>query len=234
MDDADEDTSSGIVVKIEFYSKIKLNYYALYRYDSILSGVHSVSYFGSDYLSVGLTESLSKLTYMDHSIFSVIANRKPFSLEEIKEHNSKSFDLAILKDTALKSGVYVTFEEFKTNKPSKIDFEIKKEKLTDIVYIKEADGKEYPIRDIWGYSDGKKTFVKSLDNFFLLQRKENAFYIYGSKQFTRDRSRDYIPNATPGFVGSSGIFVPSVQTGEQSIKLRLKPYQLDWDTGKLY
>ncbi len=233
-DDANEDTTSGLVLKIEFYAKVKLSYYALYRYDSSISGTHSVAYFGPEYIRLGLTESLSKLANMDRSIYTIIGNRKAFNFEDLKQHNDKSFDLPVLKDSVLKSGAYLSFEEFKTNRPSQTSFQVKKEKLTDIVYIKEADGKEYARRDIWGYCDGKNAYIKSSENFFLLQRKENAFYVYGSKKFAVDRSHGYIPNSTPGFIGTSGVIVPSVQTGEQNIKLELKPFQLDWDTGKLY
>ncbi|HLK28974.1 MAG TPA: hypothetical protein VKT28_10340 [Puia sp.] len=231
-----KDSTSGIAIKIEFYIQKKQNYYALYRYDSTLQETYSVLNYGSEYLIESFTNSFSKLSSIETSLPKIIANRRAFNIEEISNHISQNFDLRILKDTLLKKGVYMSFEEFKNNSPSVSDFEVKKEKLIDMLYIKQPDGTEYGPRNIWGYCDGQNSFVQSFNNFFLLQKKENAFYIYGAKKIISDNSSQstYVPPTygSQGQVISPGGFMPMGGAGNP--KLELKPFLLDWDTGKLY
>ena len=50
-----------------------------------------------------------------------------------------------MKDSLPVPGVYLTFEEFRSNSPSVTEFEITKDKLNDFIHIKQADGKQVPI-----------------------------------------------------------------------------------------
>jgi hypothetical protein len=222
--------TSGVDVKIEFYLKDRSDYYPLYRYDTVMSKTMTVSEYGPEFVANALSLSMQKMPQMDTKITSIMG-RKKFSLEEISRHNEDDFNMPALKDTSLRKGVYMTFDEFKNNNPSQTHFELKEDKLTDIIYIKQPDGTEYVARDIWGYCNGEKAFIKSADNFFLLQRAANAFYIFGAKNIKRTETNT--TSAASYNSGNSGMAAPVYYTSSKTA-IQLEPFQLDWSTGKLY
>ena len=222
--------TSGIDVTIEFYLHDGNSYYPMYRYDSVISKALTISEYGSQYIALAFQLAMGKLAQMDSRI-PVIMNKTKFSLAEIKLHIQNDYNVPALRDTAFRQGVYMSFNEFKNNNPSKADFELKRDRLADIVYIKQQDGTDYVARNIWGYCDGKNVYVASADNFFLLQRIANAFYIFGAKSPKRNESRN---NASAGsYNGAPGAPVP-YQYNNVRTAIQLEPFQLDWSTGKLY
>jgi len=222
--------TSGIDVTIEFYLHDGNSYYPMYRYDSVISKALTISEYGSQYIALAFQLAMGKLAQMDSRI-PVIMNKTKFSLAEIKLHIQNDYNVPALRDTAFRQGVYMSFNEFKNNNPSKADFELKRDRLADIVYIKQQDGTDYVARNIWGYCDGKNVYVASADNFFLLQRIANAFYIFGAKSPKRNESRN---NTSAGsYNGAPGAPVP-YQYNNVRTAIQLEPFQLDWSTGKLY
>jgi len=222
--------TSGIDVTMEFYLHDGNSYYPMYRYDSVISKALTISEYGSQYIALAFQLAMGKLAQMDSRI-PVIMNKTKFSLAEIKLHIQNDYNVPALRDTAFRQGVYMSFNEFKNNNPSKADFELKRDRLADIVYIKQQDGTDYVARNIWGYCDGKNVYVASADNFFLLQRIANAFYIFGAKSPKRNERRNNASadsyNTTPG--APTPFQYNSVRTA-----IQLEPFQLDWSTGKLY
>jgi len=226
----DNKYTSGIKIKIEFYFIKSIDHYALYRYDTTLNDIENIEKNASTYLYSAFTGSLSKLISVVKNGINV-ENRRRLSWDQIQKHNAEDFDLPILKDVALTKGVYSTIEEFKNNNPSQKNFEIQEDAISDMLYILEPDGNKSIARNIWGYCDGKNAFVKSADNFFLLQRIENAFYIYGSKRITK---KHYTLVSREKHISSSDSISNSRTDYTKSFfKLVLEPLQLDWDTGKL-
>ena len=222
--------TSGIDAKIEFYLKDREDYYPLYRYDSTISEAMTVSEYGPEFVELALQLSMQKMAQMDAKIAG-IRGRKKFSLEEINRHNENDFNIPVLKDNVLRAGVYMTFEEFKNNSPSQTDFELKKDKLTDILYIKQPGGTESIARDVWGYCNGKNAFIRSAENFFLLQRATNAFYIFGAKNIKRTETGT--TSSASYYSGNGGFSAPVYYTTSRTA-IQLEPFQLDWSTGKLY
>jgi hypothetical protein len=220
--------TSGIDVKIEFYLHEGGCYYPMYRYDSIISKALTVSEYGSEYIRLALQLSVQKLSQLDANISS-IANRTKFTLTDIVSHNQQEFELPVLKNEALAKGVYMSFNEFKNNEPSQTNFELRKERLTDMIYIKKPDGTDDMTRNVWGYSDGKNAYIKSGDNFFLLQRNANAFYIFGAKTFKHEETR-YRADA---YDGTLPYTAPVYYSNSRAV-IQLEPFQLDWSNGKLY
>jgi hypothetical protein len=250
MWDMKEDTSKGINVSlftnIEFYLFKDSGYYALYRFDSTFTGnikkpinIANINTAGNKQKSyVGLLiqealeTSLSKLETMDWKKNTAISSKRKFTWSEIVAHENKIFDIPLLKDSLLVPGVYLTFEEFKSNSPSVTKFEITKDKLNDFIYTKQSDGKQVPLSDVWGYCDSSnQIFVKLKYNYFKLQRRQNAFYVYGSNQTVREVYHHYYP-MTPGANGMPPSGGGS-STAEDFV-LTLKPFQLDWETGEMY
>ncbi len=168
MWDVVEDTSKGInvslFVNIEFYMFKDSGYYALYRFDSTFSGdikkpinIASKNTAGNKQKSyVGLLvqealeTSLSKLETMDWKKNATVSSKRKFIWSEIAAHEHKIFDIPVLKDSLLVPGVYLTFEEFKTNSPSVTQFEVTKDKLNDFIYVKQSDGRQVSIIECMG------------------------------------------------------------------------------------
>jgi hypothetical protein len=130
----------------------------------------------------------------------------------------------------------MTFDEFKNNAPSEKNFELKKGKAADVLYIRRQNGNEFPERNVWGYCDGKNSFIKSANNFFLLQLRGNAFYIYGAKNMKPGTTHIPIPGAaiSPLPYGGTLQTVGIMYDIKLRFQLALNPYVLDWDTGILY
>jgi hypothetical protein len=241
----DNDTSKKIRVslfaKLEFYLYKDSGYYALYRFDSVFSADVEKSMNTAGNINKGavrylvqdaLETSLSTLATMDSRWESIVSSKRKFTRRDIEEHDQKDFKIPVLKDSSLVPGVYLTFEEFKSNSPSVKEYEITKDKLNDIISIKLSDGKEMPMSEAWGYCDSSNNlFIRSNHNYFRLQRRQNAFYIYGSNQTLHTVNNQ--PTPLPYMSAGSPQKTPTGNSRSEKFKLALKPFQLDWDSGKL-
>ncbi len=252
LQDMEEDTSKQISLSlftnIEFYLFKDSGYYALYRFDSVFSAdikvvldiagntIHIAGNkprsFAELMIQNAFKTSLFKLTTMDWKWNAIVSSKRKFSWHEIEAHEHQIFEIPVLKDTLLVPGVYLTFEEFKSNSPSVTEFEITKDKLNDFIYVKQSDGRQISLLNVWGYCDSSnQIFIMSNHNFFKLQHRQNAFYIYGSNKTVLEIT--YHPG---GYVSSANGSSPNMAGGTTSDEyvMLLKPFQLDWDSGKLY
>jgi hypothetical protein len=226
---------ASLQVRIEFFLKKDTDYYALFRFDSTFSKNIIVSRNASGLIPEAVEAALTKLSEMDAELPTAALKRRKFSWQEIEAHNLKRFDIPILKDTTLVPGVYLSFQEFKENNPSQREYEVGKDKLTDMVFIKGSDGKMTPTRFSWGYCDGKNLFIKSRDNYFRLQRRGNAFYTYASREYKRKKVV-YIPGLaiiSSATVGGPATATGPAETNTEHYTLKLKPFELDWESGEL-
>jgi hypothetical protein len=240
------DTGAGkrvsLFTKIEFYLCKDSAYYALYRFDSVFTvdtekpiniALYKQNSFAGLLTQTALKSSLSKLTFMDGQWRTMVSSKRKFTRQEIEAHERKFFEMSMLKDSLLVSGVYLTFDEFKDNSPAFKVFEVTKDKLNDFIYTKESSGRQMPLTNAWGYCDSNnQVFIRSGHNYFKLQRRQNAFYIYGSNQTIREVSH----SASAPMMGAgsnSSMGGGGGSTTHEDFSLWLKPFQLDWDTGKL-
>jgi hypothetical protein len=227
---------SSLLVRIEFYLKRASDHFILYRYDTMITRNLYVSRDASALVEQALIFSISRLQEMESKFQSITETRRKFNRDEIDAHNQKQYDLPVLKDSSLARGVYFSFEEFKNNRPGQKDFEVEKDKLIDLIFTKQADGTLAPIRDAWGYCDGKNLYIRSMDNYFMLQRECNAFYIYGAKEFKhKKRAKDPAMGVDADKpTGDNTNYTNTLQkTSKRHLALELKPYELDWDNGEL-
>jgi hypothetical protein len=226
---------TNLQARIEFYLKAGPDYYILYRFDTTLVNDRWASQDAPELVEETLKASLYKLIEMSPRLHDMIAGKKKFSWDEIEEHNRKKFDLPILHDSVLVAGVYYSFEDFKNNNPPQKTFELGKDKLTSVIYIRQQDGKLATVNDAWGYCDGRNLYILSLSNYFRLQRRANSFYIYGAKKYTHKNVIN-IPGTglvTSAFTGSTGKFSNPVEYGSEGFNLKFRPFELDWDDGEL-
>lgn len=226
---------TNLQARIEFYLKDRSDYYALYRFDSTLSKNRWASQDASELVEETLTASLSKLVSMSPGIHQMMNGKRKFSWDEIELHNHKRFDLPILNDSVYVSGIYLSFDEFKNNDPSEKNFEMSKDKLTALIFVRQPDGKLVPVHDAWGYCDGRNLYIRSLSNYFLLQRRENSFYTYGSKEYGHKTVFSFPGTgiATEAISGTSGAnYIPG-EASSEGFTMKLRPYAVDWDDGQL-
>ena len=161
---------------------------------------------------------------------SLSSQLKKMTADEVEKYNNNRFQIPVLKNNELKRGVYSTFKEFKNNNPAYTDFTVQKATLTDELYVKDAAGKERLTRNVWGYCDGKNVFIKSADNFFMLNRVGNSFYMRGTKKI---KSRKQVKVSS---ILMDGVLVGSIKPHSKKVKFNIEylPYQLDMDTGDIY
>ena len=193
-------------------------YYAIFRFDTLVSKFHNLPAFSDKYIEYTLTMGLIKAENLNTD--SIAAKKRKFSLEEMNAYYKKRWDIPILAETSLRKGVYTNFEEFKTNQPSITNFELKKGKLADVLF---ADGK--PMRNAWGYCDGDMIFIKTGENYYPLILQEHSFYFLGSTELNRTKGH-YDNNNPSGY--HSNIYM---QTRFKNVLL---PMKLNWQTGKPY
>jgi hypothetical protein len=241
IDDTSKEIKVSLFAKIEFYLYKDSAYYALYRFDSVFSADVKKSMntagninkvFVRYLVQDALESSLYKLANMDSQWQYIVSSKRKFTRKEIDTHDRNYFDMPVLKDSPLATGVYLTFEEFKNNNPSIKEFQVTKDKLNDFISIKDPSGRQMPLTEAWGYCDSSyQTFIRSGHNYFKLQRRQNAFYIYGSNQTIREISQS---STAPGMNPANNTSTAGGNPLKyEDFKLLLRPFQLDWDTGKL-
>ena len=130
------------------------------------------------------------------------------------------------------------FEDFRQNKPAFTYFEIKFDKVSDHLFVIGKRGFDSLIMDAWGYSDGERLYCQVMSNYFPLFRSGNNFDFYAPKDFVV--KTPLVP--VPKMGGSSGSPVAGLimlGAGEllsmiKTSSIKLKPFQLDIETGKFY
>jgi hypothetical protein len=220
----------GIACKMECYNKKDSAYYPLFRFDTIIITKNSKiqeNAFSLLYNCISAIADKILSTYSE----GVHTKAKKISFEEINKHYFSQFAIPILGQFALKKGVYANFESFKNNSPTDINFEINQEKLADILYIKDSvTAQMYPVRNVWGYSDGKQAFIKSADNYFPIYKINNSFYCNGAKSIDR-KAASRAENAAASYFLFGNT---SSNVKKTKYKIHYKSYQVDMETGEIY
>lgn len=199
-------------LKLELYLKNTEYYYPISRVDTsfITTVKRSVNDFGYE-----ITDAIiNSCDYLFSLNTPSILKKKKYTLEQINQFNSKSFDHPILHTAKYKKGVYLTFTEFLNNDPSLDYTDINKNKYGDVLYLNDGNGKEYASNRFWGYSDGESPYIISGKNFFKLVRIQNTFEFYGIKNL-RERfnySGNVVQKRKPAL--DMCIYQVDIETGE--------------------
>ncbi|MFT3911257.1 MAG: hypothetical protein QM737_17685 [Ferruginibacter sp.] len=224
---------NGVIVLIEYYLQKDSMYIPLYRFDSIIPLVGGTSRYAEAFISIGLRSSLVKLFTCTQD--SSLLSKKRYSWADIERVNKKISRFPVLTNDEHQKGVYKTFNDFKLNIVSWTDFEMRKGKMGDIIYIKE-NNKEYPQQDVWGYCDGKDFYINSAHKFSKLIRTGDTYYFQGIKSLSP--KDNFIGNpfselaAGASVPASDGVSGGTINPAEYDIVL--KYYQLDMENGKTY
>lgn len=229
VDEAEKSDSEtgGIIAKFEFYCSNGEGYSPLYRFDTAVGDLKSMRRDAAESISRVLALSVQQL--LSTSLTTVSLPGKIMSLEEIMVYSSQQANIPIVAATIYKKGVYRTFNDFKMNDPSILNYEIEEDKLTKTIFLNEGKG-AYPVRDLWGYCDGRHIYINSADNYFELVKKGNTFISNAALTLSRRRSLKAGNVLMLGVVGG-GIGRGNKKT---TYSLSRKLYELDMDTGELY
>lgn len=227
---------SGIMIRLDFLVKKSQDCKLLYQFDTTMAYTKkSVSGHVTEYLANALSHSLRKLGQTTTAIIE--KKKKVYNWSQIIQYTKKKFDIPILLDTP-RRGVYVTFTEFRNNTPSIKEFTIVPDKKNDDVYVKDKDGKEVLLSQVFGYSDGQHIYIRSSENFFKLYRSGNTYNLYGAKSLRKVSDIRWGENAIAGAIFGAGspdiMLTPRRDRPGYVFKLRHYPLQLDMETGDVY
>ena len=178
----------GLILSLSVYSKNKIDNFFFLPFDSIAKKINSLS------------------------ISQSILNKRKIKLDEIHNVYNNRFQLPVLQQINPEKGVFLTFQDFKENKPRYKQFQLKKGDLTDEVYILN-NGKEEVLENYWGFSDNSGLYIRLGANVFRAIRQQNTFELVGFHHI--NTHRDY-------------------QTGIEFTTKTKKIFQVNMRTGMLY
>jgi hypothetical protein len=164
-------TSNRLHATVDVFVVSKEGYKAAFRFDTLIVAIESAKPYKGviNIFNTALVRRVNKINLEKVNL------KKAYNLVEIKESIKEKFNLPILNDTFYRKGVYSNFTEFINNSPLYINFHIEKSKKFTGIYIKEADSTSSLVTNIFGYSDGEKTWIKKGVDFYLLHKQGKGF-----------------------------------------------------------
>jgi hypothetical protein len=223
--------NSSIHFKWEYYIGKNGNYLPVKRMDTTFIVDEDSDNYTKELLS------LKRLVHLKNSLHALIEvldfsnginqfDKQPKkNINEIEEFNKKMNNIQILKDSGFKKGVYLSFDDFKNNRPSIIDFREKKMSYGTFnanteVYLEDMKGET--ISNYWGYSDGKEFRYGMLGNEKIYRIQNTFCFFIKVVGYRIDRSNE-------GYFGGSSINPISKDKYETWV-----PFQIDMETGEIY
>ena len=172
-------------VRMEIYAARDSLYMPLYRLDTLVITRHLSTYDLTNVYSVWNDNLAALLNEMADSAMLVTQRKQGqtrlVSRDDILQYNQSRFTNPI-DSGFLNTGVYKNFEEFKNNAPSIKEFEVRTEKSTRLLYIKEG-GTSYYSHNAWGYCDGKNIYIMRDGILNPVWREGKAWYFNGETDF---------------------------------------------------
>lgn len=221
----------GIKAVFEFYSVQDGFYSPLKRFDTTIIKSKELSVIATDITKQSLTASIK-------SVVKLVANEKKnpvrkLSFQQVDSFSNTFKNMGILQTPNYIKGVYLSYDEFKKNNPSVKNYELRKTPKAHVLFVKDDNGNEYPIRKIWGFCDGTTVYIKSADMYFKLEKNNNNFYAKAIKALTKRSTINLADLAGAVAIGAIGGQTPFVGSGTKE-KVELQLMQLDLETGILY
>lgn len=214
------DATTNLYCKWEYYLGKEGLYLPVKRIDTIMQVSDDLAtYISEEFNELRLArfkfclKALIELFDFDKAIAQFYKQPKK-RMEEIVKYNDNRNEIKILKDSAFQKGIYLSFDEFKNNKPSITAY---KEKHTAYGHFKSEsyleDIKGNLISGYWGYSDGKDFRFGKFGNDIIFRVGNTFEFFVHVKQVAFD-------NSTP-------------VTTKANIKVWM-PYQIDMENGLIY
>jgi len=216
----------------------------MYRFDSVFNDEINKPYKPVNALTNALALMINKLKHTD---FTSIKQRRAMSEADVESFNTRLIDAPVFKVAKPIKGVYMSFDEFKNNRPAYTDYEIKFGKLTDELDVKSPDGKSFTTQAAWGVCDGEDIYIKLGRNFFKLYPMQKTWEFFGTGSMYRN---DPDMQNSPGVKNQKDIYhneTNQTPNGPETFRTRnaspfftstklgeLYPYQVDIETGAIY
>jgi hypothetical protein len=176
-------TGYMINLKAEFYLQKESCYFPLYRFDSTGSGRIDFPKDADEILSSWINAAFGKLSLPN----TLNLQRKScLSSYEVDSFNLAGRKHPLLSAKQYSKGIFMTIEEFRQNKPGITEFRIERSDFFDRIYAKAKDKSDSVILDAFGYSDGKKVYIRHGSSFFTLIRSGDGFEFHGFDNETVD------------------------------------------------
>lgn len=166
-------------------------------------------------------DSLAK-KLISSDIPALLSKKNPFTLAQITANYRKRFDLPVINNPEPAKGVYLSYQDFITRKPSYSSFIVKEGKISDELYITEGGG-ESILPDYWGYCDGRDYYIKLGFNAFKLYRQHKTWDLYGNRWVSL-----YSTTNNVAFGNNNLMF------NKRNKHIYRRPLQLNPETGKVY
>lgn len=128
--------------------------------------------------------------------------------------------MPILDDQFYKEGVYMSYEEFKANKPSITAFHAEKVKKKFSLYSLDAQNNKVPINNAWGFCTKAELYKIDDNNIVPLEKSGNGFII--SKYLEDAQRRNKAIFLSTVFGGATGAAIALGAT--QTYLVRSVPY----------
>ncbi|HEY0680411.1 MAG TPA: hypothetical protein VGD17_19145 [Chitinophagaceae bacterium] len=214
-------------LRSEFYLFRDPYYYPLYRFDSVLTEEGRPRLNSIKLVEKVLVASLQRLKQID---YQTIPGARQITSEQLNNYYSQFNAYPILQAATIGKGVFESFMDFRNNRVSDTNFEVRFESMSDILYVKDQNGQFYVKRNVWGFSNGENVFIRFGNNFFPLYRHHNTWEFFGSDKLTESYFGNmFAPSPSRGTVGApySDVRLPKLKLA------KLQLYQLDMETGDL-
>ena len=139
----------------------------------------SAGYLAGNEIRKLFRECMKRITSLDLGI-----KKRIFTAQQVDSFNQTRF--AYPMDTAklLVQGAYTVIEEFRNNAPSIPKAEMSRDNTGNFeLRMPDEKGQLYYTHTVWGYCDGKQSYVMMDGNLFPIFIIHHQFYVLGSKEY---------------------------------------------------
>ncbi|MFT3681498.1 MAG: hypothetical protein QM791_14590 [Ferruginibacter sp.] len=224
----ERDSDLNLYLEFDFFLKRRGLYFPFRKIDTVYQATRNkndIEYNrfrigGYNFFEYVLARTFELPDYKFHAgKFDLVKNKKTFS--ELNAHYEKKRNYPILKDSFLRPGVYMNFQEFRNNLPSVTAYTISQEKVIGKVLYKAGGTDTSRISHPFGYCDGKNIYCGDLE--YPIIRIGDTF--------------EYLSTRTDRHTINTTLYYGNNNFGQLNIPVTEKtpePFQIDMETGKIY
>jgi hypothetical protein len=177
-------------------------------------------------------------TSLEQGLLQLDARPATISKEEIKAAQLAALRMPILDDTSYTEGIYMSYDEFKANKPSITAFRAEKIKKKLTLYTLDANNNKIPVENAWGFCTKTEIYKIEQRSMVPLEKSSNgfvvSFYLRDAKRRNNAIFASALMGGVAGAVIASGATKPHLVTAIPYItKQQPEATALDMVTGEL-
>lgn len=157
-------------------------------------------------LSIG---NKSIVDFVIESVNKTPMNNDTYSFKQLQEiEKIEKSKIPLYKNKSLLNGVYLSFDDFKTQTPNYIDFKIKKKKNNDIKSISVWDSAEKEYKKInkeyiYAFVNNGQMYIATKYGYYPLFKVNNDFFFTGRDRVNADSGGVFVAGLLFGAVGGA-------------------------------